>query len=55
MLVGVKAYYTVLLALIFGLPTLKAAAAKPITKLPKGLAMAKAQGKPVFIYVFDSI
>jgi NDP-sugar pyrophosphorylase family protein len=30
-----------------------ASAAEPITDLPK--AMAKAQGKPMFIYVFDSL
>lgn len=30
-------------------------AAEPITDLPKALAAAKAQGKPVFIYVFDSL
>jgi len=52
---GVKAIYTVSLTLIMGLSTLEVAAAKPITKLLRGLAMAKAQGKPVFIYVFDSI
>ena len=32
-----------------------ASAAKPIMDLPKALAAAKAQGKPIFIYVFDSI
>ena len=32
-----------------------AGAAKPITDLPKALAAAKEQGKPIFIYVFDSI
>ena len=32
-----------------------ASAADPITDLPKALAEAKAQGKPMFIYVFDSI
>ena len=32
-----------------------ASAAKPITDFPKALAAAKAQGKPIFIYVFDSI
>jgi hypothetical protein len=32
-----------------------ASAAKPITDLPKALAATKAQGKPIFIYVFDSI
>ena len=48
-------YYAILLAPVLGWSALEAAAAKPITKLPKGLAMAKAQGKPVFIYVFDSI
>ena len=48
-------YYAVLLALVLGWFALEAAVAKPIKKLPKGLAMAKAQGKPVFIYVFDSI
>ena len=26
-----------------------------ITDLPKALAVAKAQGKPMFIYVFDSL
>ena len=30
-------------------------AAEPITDLPKALAAAKAQGKPMFIYVFDSL
>ena len=30
-------------------------AAEPITDLPKALAAAKAQGKPIFIYVFDSL
>ena len=33
----------------------EAEAAKPITDLPKALAAAKAQGKPIFIYVFDSL
>ena len=33
----------------------EAAAAKPITDLPKALAAAKAQGKPIFIYLFDSV
>ena len=33
----------------------EAAAAKPITDLPKALAVAKTQGKPIFIYVFDSV
>ena len=33
----------------------EAAAAKPILDLPTGLAMAKEQKKPIFIYVFDSI
>ena len=32
-----------------------AGAAKPITDLPKALAAARAQGKPMFIYVFDSL
>ena len=32
-----------------------AAAAEPITDLPKALAATKAQGKPMFIYVFDSL
>ena len=32
-----------------------AEATKPITDLPKALAAAKTQGRPVFIYVFDSI
>ena len=32
-----------------------ASAAKPITDLPKALAAAEAQGRPVFIYVFDSL
>jgi hypothetical protein len=32
-----------------------ASATKPITDFPKALATAKAQGKPIFIYVFDSI
>ena len=32
-----------------------ASAADPITDLPKALAAAKAQGKPMFIYVFDSL
>ena len=32
-----------------------AGAAKPITDLPKALAAAKAQGKPMFIYLFDSL
>ena len=31
-----------------------AEAAKPITDLAEALAAAKAQGKPIFIYVFDS-
>lgn len=35
--------------------TSSASAAKPITDLPQALATAKAQGKPIFIYVFDSI
>ena len=29
--------------------------AEPHTDLPKALAAAKAKGKPVFIYVYDSI
>ena len=33
----------------------EASAAKPILDLPTGLAKAKEQKKPVFIYVFDSI
>ena len=33
----------------------EASAAKPILDLPTGLATAKEQKKPVFIYVFDSI
>ena len=32
-----------------------ASAGEPITDLPKALAAAKAQGKPMFIYVFDSL
>ena len=32
-----------------------ASAAEPITDLPKALVAAKAQGKPMFIYVFDSL
>ena len=32
-----------------------ASAAEPITDLPKAMAAAKAQGKPMFIYVFDSL
>jgi len=52
---GVKAYYAVLLALVLGVSAFEVTAAKPITKLPVGLAMAKAQEKPAFIYVFDSI
>ncbi len=32
-----------------------ASAGEPITDLPKALATAKAQGKPMFIYVFDSL
>ncbi len=32
-----------------------ASAAEPITDFPKALAAAKAQGKPMFIYVFDSL
>ena len=32
-----------------------ASVAEPITDLPKALATAKAQGKPMFIYVFDSL
>ena len=37
------------------LGTSAASSAKPITDLPQALAKAKAQGKPIFIYVFDSI
>jgi len=48
-------YYAALLALVYGVSAFEVAAAKPIKKLPVGLAIAKAQGKPVFIYVFDSI
>jgi len=29
--------------------------AQPHTDLPKALAAAKAEGKPLFIYVYDSI
>ena len=32
-----------------------ASAAEPITDFPKALATAKAQGKPMFIYLFDSL
>ena len=32
-----------------------ASAAEPITDLPKAMAAAKVQGKPMFIYVFDSL
>jgi len=32
-----------------------ASAAEPITDLLKALAATKAQGKPMFIYVFDSL
>ena len=32
-----------------------ASAAEPITDLPKALAAARVQGKPMFIYVFDSL
>ena len=32
-----------------------ASAGEPITDLPKALAAAKARGKPMFIYVFDSL
>ena len=32
-----------------------ALAGEPITDLPKALTAAKAQGKPMFIYVFDSL
>ena len=32
-----------------------ASAAEPFTVLPKALVAAKAQGKPMFIYVFDSL
>ena len=32
-----------------------ASAAEPIPDLPKALAAAKAQGKLMFIYVFDSL
>ena len=32
-----------------------AGAAKPIMDLPQALTAAKAQGRPIFIYVFDSI
>jgi len=52
---GMKALYAVLLALVLEVSAFEDTAAKPIEKLPVGLAMAKAQGKPVFIYVFDSI
>ena len=33
----------------------EAASAKPITDLPQALTAAKAEGRSVFIYVFDSI
>ena len=32
-----------------------ASAAELITDLPKALAAARAQGKPMFIYLFDSL
>ena len=32
-----------------------AQSAEPNTELPKALTAAKEQGKPVFIYVYDSI
>ena len=32
----------------------EAPAAKIITNLPQALAAAKEQGKPIFIYLFDS-
>ncbi len=44
-----------LIACVLMLGASVASAAKPITDLPKALAAAKAQGKPIFIYVFDSI
>ncbi len=47
--------YAGLLALLLGVSVFEVAATKAITKLPVGLAVAKAQGKPVFVYVFDSI
>jgi len=34
--------------------TSEAATAKPVTDLPKALAAAKDQGKPIFIYLYDS-
>ncbi|MEO1860131.1 MAG: hypothetical protein ABGZ19_09565 [Verrucomicrobiales bacterium] len=34
--------------------TSEAATAKPVTDLPKALATAKDQGKPIFIYLYDS-
>ena len=49
---------TKLLALIACGLMLGASAAlvgEPITDLPKALAAARAQGKPMFIYVFDSL
>ena len=37
------------------LGTSAAGAAKPVTDFPKALAAADVQGKPMFIYVFDSL
>ena len=45
----------VLLACWLLLGASAAGAVKPITGLHKALAAAEAQGRPVFIYVFDSL
>ena len=50
-----KALLLVLAVVLVGLSASEVTAAKPLLDLPKGLAMAKTQGKPIFTYVFDSI
>ena len=52
---AMKALILGLAMLLVGLSSSEVAAAKPLLDLPKGLAMAKTQGKPIFAYVFDSI
>ena len=47
--------YLALIAYELMLGVSAAGAVKPITDFPKALAAAKAQGRPIFIYVFDSV
>jgi len=43
-----------LITCVLVLFTSEALTAKPVTDLPKAVAAAKDQGKPIFIYLYDS-